>query len=232
MFNKKNALITGASRGLGREVAINLASMGCNLHILGRDEEKLNETKSILTKESTVYVKTSVVDFCDEYQLNEFLKKDITVDILINCAGLFPIKNICESTIKDYNDCFNVNVKAPFALSKKFAEGMKKNKWGRIVNIASSSAYNGSGETGLYCSSKHALLGLSRSLYQELKPHNIRVYNVAPGSIQTDMGATDTRQKFSTFLNAKEVAEYITYIMKFDNEMIPEEIKLSRMVIE
>ena len=69
-------------------------------------------------------------------------------------------------------------------------------------------------------------------MYQELKPHNVRVYNVAPGSIQTDMGATDTRQKFSTFLNAKEVAEYITYIMKFDNEMIPEEIKLSRMVIE
>ena len=232
MFNKKNALITGASRGLGREISISLASMGCNLHILGRDEEKLNETKSILTKESTVYVKTSVVDFCDEYQLNEFLKKDIPVDILINCAGLFPIKNICESTIEDYNDCFDVNVKAPFALSKQFAEGMKNNKWGRIVNIASSSAYNGSGETGLYCSSKHALLGLSRSLYQELKSHNIRVYNVSPGSNQTDMGATDTRQNFSTFLNAKEVAEYITYIMKFDNEMIPEEIKLSRMVIE
>jgi len=232
MFNKKNALITGASRGLGREIAIVLASMGCNLHILGRDEKKLNETKSILAKESTVYVKTSVVDFCNEYQVDEFLKKDIPVDILINCAGLFPIKNICESTIKDYNDCFNVNVKAPFVLSKKFAEGMKKNKWGRIVNIASSSAYNGSGETGLYCSSKHALLGLSRSLYQELKPYNIRVYNVSPGSIQTDMGATDTRQNFSTFLNAKEVAEYIIYIMKFDNEMIPEEIKLSRMVIE
>ena len=232
MFNKKNALITGASRGLGREIAIVLASMGCNLHILGRDEKKLNETKSILAKESTVYVKTSVVDFCNEYQVDEFLKKDIPVDILINCAGLFPIKNICESTIKDYNDCFNVNVKAPFVLSKKFAEGMKKNKWGRIVNIASSAAYNGSGETGLYCSSKHALLGLSRSLYQELKPYNIRVYNVSPGSIQTDMGATDTRQNFSTFLNAKEVAEYIIYIMKFDNEMIPEEIKLSRMVIE
>lgn len=232
MFNKKNALITGASRGLGKEIAISLASMGCNLHLLGRDKDKLEETSCLIAKESSVYVKTYVVDFCKEEELNLFLEQDIDVDILVNCAGLFPIKNICESTIDDYNNCFNVNVKAPFVLSKRFADGMKMNKWGRIVNIASSSAYNGSGETGLYCSSKHALLGLSRSLYQELKPYNIRVYNVSPGSIQTDMGATDTRQNFSTFLNAKEVAEYVSYIMKFDNEMIPEEIKLSRMVIE
>ena len=99
------------------------------------------------------------------------------------------------------------------------------------MNVASSSAYNGSADTGLYCASKHALLGLSRSLYQELKPYGIRTYTVSPGSILTDMGATDTRQDFSTFLDPKEVAEYILFIVSYHNELIAEEVRLNRVLV-
>ena len=84
-------------------------------------------------------------------------------------------------------------------------------------------------ETGVYCASKHALLGLSRSLYQEYRERGVRAYSVSPGSIQTPMGATDTRQDYSTFLNPQEVAEYISFIMAYDNEMISEEIRLNRV---
>ena len=109
---------------------------------------------------------------------------------------------------------------------------MVSNNWGRIVNIGSSSSYNGSGETGIYCASKHALLGLSRSLYQEFKDSGVRVYSVSPGSIQTPMGAIDIRQDYSTFINPREVAEYIIFIITYDNEMISEEIRMNRITIK
>ena len=231
IFSGKTALVTGASGGLGREICLQLASNGCNIHALGRSKEKISDlVSSLATKNIEVF--STVIDFTEDFEekVNQISRKR-TYDILINCAGVFPIVNIENSTIEDYNDCFNVNVKAPFLFSKLLSKSMKKNKWGRIVNVASSSAYNGSKDTGLYCSSKHALLGLSRSLYQELKDHNVRVYTVSPGSIQTEMGAIDTRQDFSTFLKASEVAEYVLYVMSQDKELICEEIRLNRAVI-
>ena len=107
-----------------------------------------------------------------------------------------------------------------------------KTRWGRILNIGSSSAYNGSGETGLYCSSKHALLGLSRSLTKEYSPYNVRTYCLSPGSTQTKMGATDTRQDFSTFITPEEIAKKAIFIMSFEGEGISEEFRINRMVIK
>ena len=233
ILQDKTALITGATGGLGEQIAYKLAEKGCNLYLLGRDEGKLIKLNSSLKKvSSAIKIKNIKVDFLCLGSVQGLLNKNLEIDILINCAGVFPIKNLCESTLKEYDKCFGINVKAPFILSTTYAEVMKKNNWGRIINIGSSSSYNGSGDTGLYCASKHALLGLSRSLYQELKPYNVRVYMVSPGSIQTNMGATDTRQDFSTFLNPEEVADYIVYIMKFDDELISEEIRLNRMIVQ
>jgi len=228
----KKALITGASGGLGRELALLLAAVGCNIHLLGRNCNKLeNLSNDIKELYLDLDVKYDSLDFTNTRMVSDFVDKIGDYDVLINCAGIFPIKNLCESTLEDYNQCFDVNVKIPFILSNALAPGMKKRGWGRIVNVASSSAYNGSADTGLYCASKHALLGLSRSLYQELKPYGIRTYTVSPGSIQTDMGATDTRQDFSTFLDPKEVAEYILFIVSYHNELIAEEVRLNRVLV-
>jgi 3-oxoacyl-[acyl-carrier protein] reductase len=232
----KSALITGATGGLGKEIALSMISCGVNVHVLGNNEKKLNNLMLDLNglnekQETKVNICFSLLDFCNLQSIDNFLSSNNNFDILINCAGVFPIVNLLNSTIDIYNKCFNINVRAPFLFSREISKNMKKNKWGRIVNIGSSSAYNGSEDTGIYCASKHALLGLTRSLYKELKSHNIRVYSVAPGSIQTDMGATDTRQDFSTFLNPKEIAEYITHIISYDKEMISEEVRLNRVVV-
>ena len=106
---------------------------------------------------------------------------------------------------------------------------MVSKKWGRIVNIGSSSSYNGFKNTSIYCSSKHALLGLSRSLHDELKEHNIRTFCVSPGSIKTSMGKRVIGQNYDTFMDPKEIAEFIVYIISFDKEMVSEEIKLNRI---
>ena len=151
------------------------------------------------------------------------------IDILVNCAGIFPVKLLSNSTVDDFEQCFSVNVKAAFVLCKEFSQGMVSKKWGRIVNIASSSAYAGFKNTSIYCSSKHALLGLSRSLHSELKEHNVRTFCVSPGSIKTPMGKSVVGQSYETFLNPSEVAELVGRLISFDSEMISQEIQLHRM---
>lgn len=230
----KTSLITGASGGIGLALAETFASAGSNLVLVYRNEKKLKNFHKLLEK----YSDQILIDFvkCDlssGEDIQELISsmEEKRVDVLVNNAGIFPIKNISNSTLSDYEECFNVNVKAPFLLSKFLGSKMIDKKWGRIVNIGSSSSYNGSEDTGLYCASKHALLGLTRSLYKEYKKHNVRVYCVSPGSAQTDMGKTDTRQDFSTFITPKEIAEYITFMISFDGEGISEEVRINRMVI-
>jgi len=131
--------------------------------------------------------------------------------------------------VDDFEKCFSVNVRAAFVLCKEFSQGMISKKWGRIVNIASSSAYTGFKNTSIYCSSKHALLGLSRSLHSELKEHNVRTFCVSPGSIKTPMGKSVVGQSYETFLDPSEVAELVVRLISFDSEMISQEIQLHRM---
>ena len=151
---------------------------------------------------------------------------------MINCAGIFQIKPIEKCDDKEFDELLNVNLKAPFLLSKAFSKEMKKKKWGRIINIGSSSSYSGFKNGTLYSSSKHGILGLSRSLSSELKDYNVRVFCISPSSTQTDMAKISTDQDFKTFLNPKEVAEFVILTISFDSEMIVDEIRLNRMIMK
>lgn len=234
VLEKKNVFLTGASGGLGRAIAIELSKHKCNLFLTGQDEERLSNTagKCTITTNKILYMAGDLT--------NEQQRKDIIlfarggfkhIDILINCASVFELKNLFEMSISNFDDIFNINVKVPLILIKEFSGDMVRNKWGRIVNIGSSSGYNGDADSTLYCMTKHALSGMSKSIYDVLKKDNVRVYDVLPGSIQTPMGKKDYRQDYNTFMRPEEVAEYISFIMKFDKEMLSREIKLVRTVI-
>ena len=228
----KNCLVTGATGGLGREIAKEFAKNGCNLFLTGRNNDKLNSLKNELENDQ-IKIDFEDADLSDDGEIQKLIEKVkntfVNIDILVNCAGVFPVKLLSDSTIEDFEKCFGVNVKAAFVLCKEFSQGMISKKWGRIVNIASSSAYAGFKNTSIYCSSKHALLGLSRSLHSELKEHNVRTFCVSPGSIKTPMGKSVIGQNYETFLNPDEIAELIVRLVSFDNEMISQEIQLSRM---
>ena len=228
----KNCLITGSTGGLGKEIAKEFAKNGCNLFLTGRNNKKLNSLKDELEK-NQIKIDFQQADLSDTDEIQKLFEKVkstfSSIDILVNCAGVFPVKLLSDSTIDDFENCFSVNVKAAFVLCKEFSQGMISKKWGRIVNIASSSAYAGFKNTSIYCSSKHALLGLSRSLHSELKEYNVRTFCVSPGSIKTPMGKSVTGQNYETFLNPSEIAELIVHLVSFDNEMISQEIQLSRM---
>ena len=233
----KNCLITGSTGGLGKEIAREFAKNGCNLFLTGRNNKKLNSLKDELEK-NQIKIDFQQADLSDIDEIRKLVEKVkgrfSNIDILVNCAGVFPVKLLSDSTIDDFEKCFSVNVKAAFLLCKEFSQGMISKKWGRIVNIASSGAYNGKGKTVIYRASKHALLGLSRSLHSELREYNVRTFCVSPGPIKTTMGHDIIKnenpdERFDSFMNPDEIAEFIAYLISFDNEMVSEEIRLSRM---
>ncbi|WP_081477543.1 SDR family NAD(P)-dependent oxidoreductase [Candidatus Nitrosarchaeum limnium] len=189
--------------------------------------EKKNNNKCKIIFQSGDLTKISDV----KKIINSVRKNFKTIDILINNAGIFLSKPILKSDINEFQNIFDVNVKAPFLFCKEFSRDMKEKKWGRIINIGSSSSYQGFSEGTIYCSSKHALLGLSRSLFAELKESKIRVFSISPGSIKTKMGKQDKKQNYKTFLDPKEVAEYIVYSINFDKELVSEEIRLNRFTM-
>lgn len=238
IFENKNCFITGATGGLGKQIALKMAKNKCNLFLTSTNSTKLKKLKeeleSLYGKNINIFYESG--DLNKIQDVNNIIRivreKICSVDILINCAGIFIRKSLSESNLGDFEISFNLNIRAVFIFCKEFSQDMIKSRWGRIINIGSSSAYMGYKKACLYCASKHALLGFSRSLHNELRKYNIRTFCVSPGGLKTKMGKLIKNQKFDTLIDPKEVAEYIVFISSFDDEMISDEVKLNRMVIE
>ena len=231
----KNALVTGASGGLGFEIALQLSAYGVNVHVTGRRAEKLESLCKAIADGGT-NTGWSCRDLRNDGDIDAVVRDAQQtvgdVDILVNSAGVFPVKSLVESTADVFDDCFRLNIRAPFLLCGAVVPKMVQRKWGRIVNIGSSSAYAGFKETSVYCASKHALLGLSRALHDELKGHNVRTYCISPGSIKTPMGEQVRNQNYETFLEPKEVAEYVCFVISFDGGLVSDEIRLNRTIVQ
>jgi short-subunit dehydrogenase len=237
ILKNKNCLVTGATGGIGKEISKELANNSCNIFLTSTNNTKLIKLKNQLKKiNKNIKIEFLSADLTIQEDITELIgtinEKFSSIDIIINSAGIFMIKSIEKSTIDDFEKSINLNVKLPFILCKEFTKNMIKKKWGRIIMIGSSSSYSGFEKGSVYCASKHSILGLSRALNAELKKKNVRVISVSPASTQTNMGKISTEQDFSTFLNPKEVAQYITHVISFDNEMIVDESRLNRITIK
>jgi len=230
----KNCLITGATGALGSELSKQLYDNGCNLFLTSRSLDKLRMMAFDLDPNGNRVHYTSF-DLSNlsgiDGLFNEVDSVFERIDILINSAGVFTIKEIENISNEDLEVFVNVNVKSPYLFCKHFCKFMKNNRWGKIVNVGSSSSYSGFSNGTLYCTTKHAILGLSRSLYEELKPHNIQVICVSPGSMQSEMAKISTDQDFSTFLLPSDVASQIVNALSMGNNMVCNELRLNRFVI-
>ena len=229
----KNVLLTGATGGIGRELAKKFVTLGYNIFLTSTNEESLSSLKeNIRTANSRVKIDYFPAFLNKEDEIDSLIssvrKSFKRIDILVNCAGIFEVNNLSEVTRESYKKSFDVNVMAPFILSQEFSKDMIKSKKGKIVNIGSSSAYAGFPATSVYCSTKHALLGLSRSLYEELKPHNIKVYCFSPGSVQTEMGKNVPNQDYDTFIRSDELADFIVSNVVKNSNMISQEVRINR----
>ena len=238
VFKNKNCFITGATGGIGEQIAKKMAENQCNLFLTSTNLDKLEnlkeEIKTLNENNINIFYEDGDVNKIEHIRrlISGAREKFGSIDIVVNCAGIFEVKYLSDSNLDDFDTTFNMNVRAPFIFCKEFSKDMIKSGWGRIVNFGSSSAYTGKRKTSLYCASKHAILGFSKALNDELKEYNIRTFCVSPAGVKTRMGKLIENHNFNTFLDPKEIAEYVAFICSLDNEIIIDEIRLNRMVEE
>lgn len=187
-MHEKTAIITGAAGGIGVALCKKLASYGMNLVIVGRNESTLKNLQKSL--ENTP-VKVCVADLSQMESLDSIVEAAVAefggVDVLINNAGLSHRSSVDEMDISLYDDIMNVNVKAPYFLCQKALPYLRESDCATIINICSVVAHKGYPMQSVYAASKHALLGMSKSLASEVFKDNIRVHVISPGSVYTDM---------------------------------------------
>jgi 3-oxoacyl-[acyl-carrier protein] reductase len=187
---EKVAIVTGASSGIGRATAIALAGQGVRLALLGRSVERLGEVAAAAADAGSAGVMTCVSDLCSEESVCAAVasvqERYGEVDILINNAGLSLNGEVDGYALSDWQTVIETNLTGPFLLCREVLPGMKRQRGGQIINVASGAGRNGIKNMAAYCASKFGLIGFTESLGHEVRPWNIRVSALLPGSVATD----------------------------------------------
>jgi 3-oxoacyl-[acyl-carrier protein] reductase len=216
----KTALVTGASRGIGLAIARALAKEGVRLGMLSRAKPEV----------SAEFISCDFTDIESVTGATRQLVAQLgTVDYLVNNAGTFLEKPVAEMQLEDWERVQRVNLAAPFLITREVLPLMISRRAGRIVNIASTASVQGYLHQAAYCASKHGLLGFSRSLAIELKPHNIHVHALCPGGVDTDLikgTYLGERLKDQTMIRPEDIAEMVLFLLRQ-----PDNIDVAELVV-
>lgn len=227
----KNALITGAGRGIGRALAIALAQEGVNVGLIARTEADLQNVAEEL-KTFNVHVAVATADVASIDSVNTAVAKVKTdlgaIDILINNAGISSFGSFMELEPARWEEIVKVNLFGAYYVTRAVLPEMIDRKTGDIVNISSTAGQRGAAVTSAYSASKFALIGLSESLMQEVRKHNIRVTTLTPSTVATDM-AKDlnlTDGNPDKVMQPEDLAELVVSQLKLNRRVFVKEAGL------
>ena len=184
------AVVTGASKGLGREMAECLARAGAKVALVARNESLLGEVVQGIQARggAAEYVVADVTDEAAAAEVDQAVREAFGVcDILVNNAGINNRKSIEDMSLEEWHEILEVNLTGPFAMSRAFVPGMKERGWGRILNMTSIMSHVSLPNRTGYSTTKAGLLGFTRALALELAPHSITVNGISPGPFATEM---------------------------------------------
>jgi len=225
-------IITGASRGIGKTIALKMAEHQSNLVLIARSKNLLEELqKEITAKGSKCFI--ICLDLTQEGNSKKAIEMAVkqfgSIDVLINNAGLAISKPIAETTGEQWDQIMTLNAKVPFFLSKEAIPYLSESERGTIINIASVVGRKGYVNQAAYASSKHALSGFTKVLSEEVKPKGIRVHLVAPGGVATEMVTTMRPDIDATSLiQPEELAEIIEFLVFSKSRSVIDEINIRR----
>ncbi|NKQ40663.1 MAG: SDR family NAD(P)-dependent oxidoreductase [Sulfurovum sp.] len=193
-IKNKTALVTGATSGIGEQIAIDLAKMKVDLILLGRNEKKLHKLQKKLLKNSKCKVSIHVADVRDQNKINTLMKKLLkkhTINILVNSAGLaLGVEKIDDGKVDNWDQMIDTNIKGLLYICKPIIAKMRALDRGHIVNIGSvagKTAYPGG---NVYCATKAAVHSLGEAMNADLISTNIKVTTIAPGAVDTNFSKT------------------------------------------
>lgn len=228
MVVKDVCIVTGASRGIGRGIALKFAEEGKDVMLFGRDVEALKETHKIV-KEKGVEAEFFSGDVADEEFVNKSVKEIIDkygkVDVLINNAGMGIFKEVVNASLDDFKKQVDANLYGIFNFSKAVLNNMIERKSGAIINIASLAGKNVFAGGSMYSATKHGVKGFTGCLMQEVRQYNIKVAAVFPGSVETGFhsgGSPASAKK----LMPEDVAETVSLIIKLPVRALVSEIDI------
>ena len=198
----KKVLVTGASGGIGKAIAIELSSNGADLCLTGRNKSELESLQKLLGGNCEIIISDlSKSEGIDELA-NSAQEKMGQIDILINNAGITRDNLFMRMSEEDWNEVINVNLNSIFKLTKHLIKGMIKRRYGRIINITSVIGVAGGAGQSNYSASKAGIIAMSKSLAQEVGSRSVTVNSIAPGFIETNMTAELSDDRKQEILNS------------------------------
>ncbi len=229
-LENKISMVTGAARGIGKEIAMLFAGEGSDLAICDVDEEALAAAKGEIEKTTGRRVLAEKVNVTSAKEVEEFVKKVLdnfgSLDILVNNAGITRDNLVLRMSEEEWDAVLDVNLKGAFNCIKAVTRPMMKSKGGKIVNMASIIGLMGNAGQANYSASKGGLIALTKTVAKELGSRNINVNAIAPGFIRTDMTdklTDEAKQKLLNFIplgrmgDTRDVAKLALFLASDDS---------------
>lgn len=235
-LKNKTVILTGAGGGIGRAIAEKLAGEQMNLILLGGNNvNKLKETAAIVKQAGSCIVMPG--DLTSPGFIAESMQKIVNstggVDVLINNAGVAQNTPFEDISLEEFDKIMAINVRAPFMLTQKALPILKKSETPTIINIASVVSHAGYPMQSIYSASKHALLGMTKSIAREYYKENIRVHAICPGGVYTDMVKV-SRPDLSPdgMIMPQDIADLVWFFLAHRTNAVVDEILVHRVTKE
>ena len=232
-FKEQIVLVTGSTRGIGKQIADDFEQLGANLILIGTNKEEIDKLNKEAGGKRKSFKRYYAVDFADRESVRFFIDKINSyekIDVCVNNAGINRINYIDKTLKKDWDDIITVNLEAPFMITRQVSKTMKKNKYGRIVNISSIFGVISKAKRSIYSVSKFGIRGLTVSSALDLAPYNILVNTVSPGFVLTELTKNTLGEKemkklsrqvpLGRFAEPAEISKIILFLASKHNTYI------------
>lgn len=231
-LNDKVAIVTGASRGIGRAISIALARETATVVLAARSMPKLQETAELVNKAGGKAV-IIITDLLREESITNLVRavedKFGRLDILVNNAGVTHSSRLEETKTEDWQRCLQVNATAPFILCREALKLLRKAPTSYIINISSVVGVKGYPQQSAYTASKHAVRGMTISLAEEFNGTNVRVHLICPGGVDTELiPQVRPDLKSEDLMRPEEIAELVIYLVTHQGKAIIDELHIRR----